>query len=43
MPCGHLCVCADCGNTLKSNKNHTCPICRGNIDSLVNLDMKNLS
>lgn len=30
MPCGHLCVCSDCGKGLVKNK-HTCPICRGHI------------
>ena len=30
MPCGHLCVCSDCGKGLVKNK-HVCPICRGHI------------
>ena len=30
MPCGHFCVCSDCGKNLQQRK-HTCPICRGNI------------
>lgn len=34
MPCGHMCVCLDCGNGLVKAK-HTCPICRGNIQSLI--------
>lgn len=34
MPCGHLCVCADCGRSL-INKKYTCPVCRGTIGSLI--------
>ena len=34
MPCGHLCVCGDCGKGLVDAK-HTCPICRGAIQSLI--------
>ena len=34
MPCAHLCVCEDCGKQLVKAK-HTCPICRGNISSLI--------
>lgn len=34
MPCGHYCVCEDCGKELVKAK-HTCPICRGNISSLI--------
>ena len=30
MPCGHMCVCLECGNGLVKAK-HTCPICRSNI------------
>jgi hypothetical protein len=38
MPCGHLCVCSDCGNTIHTKK-YTCPVCRGNIGSLIPFDM----
>lgn len=34
MPCAHLCVCENCGKELVKAK-HTCPICRGNISSLI--------
>ena len=34
MPCGHLCVCQGCGDTIQS-KNYDCPICRGHIGSLI--------
>lgn len=34
MPCGHFCVCEDCGKQLVTAK-QTCPICRGNIASLI--------
>jgi len=30
MPCGHYCICNDCGKSLIKAK-HTCPVCRGNI------------
>ncbi len=30
MPCGHLCICSDCGKGLIKAK-HTCPVCRGHI------------
>lgn len=30
MPCGHLCICGDCGKDLIKNK-YTCPVCRGHI------------
>ena len=34
MPCCHFCVCGECGKQLVKAK-HTCPICRGNIQSLI--------
>jgi len=34
MPCGHFCICSDCGKGLIKAK-HTCPVCRGNIGSLI--------
>lgn len=34
MPCGHYCICGDCGRALIKAK-QTCPICRGNIGSLI--------
>lgn len=34
MPCGHFCVCHECGKQLVAAK-HTCPVCRGNIQSLI--------
>ena len=34
MPCCHFCVCGACGKSLVENK-HTCPVCRGNISSLI--------
>jgi len=34
MPCGHFCICGDCGKGLIKAK-HTCPVCRGNIQSLI--------
>jgi len=34
MPCCHFCVCESCGKELVKAK-QTCPICRGNISSLI--------
>ena len=34
MPCGHFCICEDCGQGLIKAK-HTCPICRNFIQSLI--------
>ena len=34
MPCCHFCVCEHCGKELVKAK-QTCPICRGNISSLI--------
>ena len=34
MPCCHFCVCEACGKELVKAK-QTCPICRGNISSLI--------
>lgn len=34
MPCCHFCVCEVCGKALVEAK-QTCPICRGNISSLI--------
>jgi len=39
MPCGHLCICAECGKGLVKNK-HTCPVCRGHISSLIPIKQK---
>ena len=39
MPCGHLCVCKDCGKQL-FDKKFTCPVCRGNIGSLIPFSIK---
>ena len=38
MPCGHLCICAECGQTLK-NKKYNCPICRGLISYMIPFDI----
>jgi hypothetical protein len=34
MPCGHFCICSECGKSLIKAK-QTCPVCRGNIGSLI--------
>jgi hypothetical protein len=39
MPCGHMCVCFECGEALR-NRKHNCPICRGNIGSLAHMKVK---
>eukprot|EP00347_Sterkiella_histriomuscorum_P003446 403364265 len=41
MPCGHLCVCSDCGDKL-NQKNQNCPICRATISSLVPFNMNKI-
>lgn len=40
MPCGHLCVCTDCGKRLQADKKFSCPICRGPIVSLIPFNRK---
>ena len=35
VPCGHYCMCKDCGDRLRDKK---CPMCRGRIDQLVTRD-----
>jgi hypothetical protein len=35
MPCGHMCICMDCGKSIKASKHPDCPVCRAKIDSLV--------
>jgi hypothetical protein len=27
IPCGHACVCLQCGNEIASQRNATCPVC----------------
>ena len=34
LPCGHVCVCADCADTLLSQGHH-CPVCRATIASVM--------
>ena len=36
LPCKHLCVCVSCSKNLRNaNQNETCPICRTEIESLL--------
>lgn len=37
MPCGHMCVCMDCGKSLQSmgSGKNLCPVCRGAITTLI--------
>ena len=35
VPCGHICVCQDCGNRLEAMLIAECPICRVGIQSLL--------
>jgi hypothetical protein len=28
LPCGHACVCLECGNEIAAQRNATCPVCR---------------
>lgn len=34
IPCGHVCLCDDCADAFKDN---ICPICKGTIESKMNL------
>ena len=34
LPCGHVCVCADCADILIT-AGHTCPVCRASIDTVL--------
>ena len=35
IPCGHRCVCFDCGNAIIKSKNKKCPICQEVSSSLL--------
>jgi hypothetical protein len=34
LPCGHLCICWECSNTLTEKKSN-CPLCRQPIDKII--------
>lgn len=37
LPCGHMCMCADCAHVIKNNmynNNKECPLCKGQIESI---------
>jgi hypothetical protein len=31
IPCGHACVCLECGNEIAAQRNATCPVCRTSV------------
>ena len=37
QPCGHVCMCRDCSNTLMENGDKKCPICRSKIKRIQNV------
>jgi len=37
LPCTHMCLCVECANIMRSHHNSRCPICRTNVQSLVNV------
>jgi len=41
MPCGHACVCKDCGDMIKE-KSPLCPMCRQHISHFIPYDIKRL-
>lgn len=38
VPCGHYCMCLNCASKIKSSSGSSCPMCRGNIESIVTID-----
>ena len=34
VPCGHLCVCSDCGDPTRL---YNCPMCRGRIERIMKI------
>lgn len=36
VPCGHLCVCAECANALRLDYNRRCPMCRTSTSHIIN-------
>jgi len=40
LPCGHLCLCAECGRRLKLTPSRAfCPLCRAQVNEIVTLDI----
>jgi uncharacterized membrane-anchored protein len=37
QPCGHVCICRDCANTLMEHIDNKCPICRSKIKRIQNV------
>ncbi len=37
VPCGHLCLCNRCSEVCMSGQSSTCPICRGNMQSVLRI------
>lgn len=40
LPCRHMCVCSECAQQLRFQTNK-CPICRTNIESLLQIKVEN--
>jgi rRNA maturation endonuclease Nob1 len=37
LPCRHVCLCTNCANIVRSQPASKCPICRSQVDSLMQL------
>ena len=37
QPCGHVCICRDCADTIMENVDRKCPICRGRMKKIQNV------
>ena len=37
LPCRHMCLCTNCANIVRSQPSSKCPICRSQVDSLMQL------
>ncbi|CAG9322143.1 RNF157_3 [Blepharisma stoltei] len=40
IPCCHMCLCVECANIMRSHHNSRCPICRTNVETLINITVQ---
>ena len=38
VPCGHYCLCGECAQVIEKTSSKKCPMCRGDIELVVNRD-----